>query len=162
MAGDILSIADVRWLDGIDEAKRLSSRIKKLKQRVKGDSGGNETVDSLRDEISGLQKDIADWEEIASELETSNSEAAAKIDMLTRDAMRLENEKRAVERKLEMTELEQLNANALNGIRKALTVVPENLTQLPLICIGQTVRTLKREKEPTWRRKGCALVRLSS
>ena len=39
---------------------RLSSRIKKLKQRVKGDSGGNETVDSLRDEISGLQKDIAD------------------------------------------------------------------------------------------------------
>ena len=50
--------------------------------------------------------------------------------MLTRDAMRLENEKRAVERKLEMTELEQLNANALNGIRKALTVVPENLTQL--------------------------------
>lgn len=130
VAGDILSIADVRWLDGIDEAKRLSSRIKKLKQRVKGDSGGNETVDSLRDEISGLQKDIADWEEIASELETSNSEAAAKIDMLTRDAMRLENEKRAVERKLEMTELEQLNANALNGIRKALTVVPENLTQL--------------------------------
>lgn len=99
VAGDILSIADVRWLDGIDEAKRLSSRIKKLKQRVKGDSGGNETVDSLRDEISGLQKDIADWEEIASELETSNSEAAAKIDMLTRDAMRLENEKRAVERK---------------------------------------------------------------
>lgn len=66
---------------------------------MKGDSGGNETVDSLRDEISGLQKDIADWEEIASELETSNSEAAAKIDMLTRDAMRLENEKRAVERK---------------------------------------------------------------
>ena len=130
VAGDILSIADVRWLDGIDEAKRLSSRIKKLKQRVKGDSGGNETVDSLRDEISGLQKDIADWEEIASELETSNSEAAAKIDMLTRDAMRLENEKRAVERKLEMAELEQLNANALNGIRKALTVVPENLTQL--------------------------------
>ena len=130
VAGDILSIADVRWLDGIDEAKRLSSRIMKLKQRVKGDSGGNETVDSLRDEISGLQKDIADWEEIASELETSNSEAAAKIDMLTRDAMRLENEKRAVERKLEMTELEQLNANALNGIRKALTVVPENLTQL--------------------------------
>lgn len=110
--------------------KRLSSRIKKLKQRVKGDSGGNETVDSLRDEISGLQKDIADWEEIASELETSNSEAAAKIDMLTRDVMRLENEKRAVERKLEMAELEQLNANALNGIRKALTVVPENLTQL--------------------------------
>ena len=50
--------------------------------------------------------------------------------MLTRDAMRLENEKRAVERKLEMAELEQLNANALNGIRKALTVVPENLTQL--------------------------------
>ena len=130
VAGDILSIADVRWLDGIDEAKCLSSRIKKLKQRVKGDSGGNETVDSLRDEISGLQKDIADWEEIASELETSNSEAAAKIDMLTRDAMRLENEKRAVERKLEMAELEQLNANALNGIRKALTVVPENLTQL--------------------------------
>lgn len=130
VAGDILSIADVRWLDGIDEAKRLSLRIKKLKQRVKGDSGGNETVDSLRDEISGLQKDIADWEEIASELETSNSEAAAKIDMLTRDAMRLENEKRAVERKLEMAELEQLNANALNGIRKALTVVPENLTQL--------------------------------
>ena len=130
VAGDILSIADVRWLDGIDEAKRLSSRIKKLKQRVKGDSGGNETVDSLRDEISGLQKDIADWEEIAGELETSNSEAAAKIDMLTRDAMRLENEKRAVERKLEMTELEQLNANALNGIRKVLTVVPENLTQL--------------------------------
>ena len=81
VAGDILSIADVRWLDGIDEAKRLSSRIKKLKQRVKGDSGGNETVDSLRDEISGLQKDIADWEEIASELETSNSEAAAKIDI---------------------------------------------------------------------------------
>ena len=33
VAGDILSIADVRWLDGIDEAKRLSSRIKKLKQR---------------------------------------------------------------------------------------------------------------------------------
>lgn len=99
VAGDILSIADVRWLDGIDEAKRLSSRIKKLKQRVKGDSGGNETIDSLRDEISGLQKDIADWEEIASELETSNLEAAAKIDMLTRDAMRLENEKRAVERK---------------------------------------------------------------
>ena len=61
VAGDILSIADVRWLDGIDEAKRLSSRIKKLKQRVKGDSGGNETVDSLRDEISGLQNDIADW-----------------------------------------------------------------------------------------------------
>ena len=58
VAGDILSIADVRWLDGIDEAKRLSSRIKKLKQRVKGDSGGNETVDSLRDEISGLQKDM--------------------------------------------------------------------------------------------------------
>ena len=29
-----------------------------------------------------------------------------------------------------MAELEQLNANALNGIRKALTVVPENLTQL--------------------------------
>lgn len=130
VAGDILSIADVRWLDGIDEAKRLSSRIKKLKQRVKGDSGGNETVDSLRDEISGLQKDIADWEEIASELETSNSEAAAKIDMLTRDAMRLENEKRAVERKLEMTELEQLKSKAMNGIRKALTVVPENLTQL--------------------------------
>lgn len=130
VAGDILSIADVRWLDGIDEAKRLSSRIKKLKQRAKGDSGGNETVDSLRDEISGLQKDIADWEEIASELETSNSEAAAKIDMLTRDAMRLENEKRAVERKLEMTELEQLNSNTMNGIRKALTVVPENLTQL--------------------------------
>lgn len=33
---------------------------------------------------------------------------------------------------------------------------------LPLICIGQIVRTLKREKKPTWRRKGCALVRLSS
>ena len=123
VAGDILSIADVRWLDGIDEAKRLSSRIKKLKQRAKGDSGGNETVDSLHDEISGLQKDIADWEEIASELETSNSEAAAKIDMLTRDAMRLENEKRAVERKLEMTELEQLNSNAMNGIRKALGIL---------------------------------------
>lgn len=67
MAGDILSIADVRWLDGIDEAKRLSSRIKKLKQRVKGDSGGNETVDSLRDEISGLQKDIADSTKTAEE-----------------------------------------------------------------------------------------------
>lgn len=65
VAGDILSIADVRWLDGIDEAKRLSSRIKKLKQRVKGDSGGNETVDSLRDEISGLQKDMKNWEDLA-------------------------------------------------------------------------------------------------
>ena len=42
----------------------------------------------------------------------------------------LRSESGQVERKLEMTELEQLNANALNGIRKALTVVPENLTQL--------------------------------
>ena len=40
--------------------------------------------------------------------------------------------------------------------------MPYGMDALPLICIGQIVRTLKREKKPTWRRKGCALVRLSS
>lgn len=130
VAGDILSIADIRWLDGVDMAKSINTRMSNLKRRAKATPATDKPVDSLREEVNDLRKDIADWEDIASELEQANVEASVKLDSLTRDVTRLENEKRAVERKLEMSELEQVNVDALDGIRKSLAVMPENLTQL--------------------------------
>lgn len=103
--GDVAGVGDVLWL------------------RSRTD------IDGLRAEIARLRSDAEAWEEIATDQERSYSDAAAKVDELTRTVQRLEGEKRALERKAAQCAAPSDDDGAAR-VAECLQAIPRDLTDL--------------------------------
>ena len=86
-------------------------------------------IDGLRAEIARLRSDAEAWEEIATDQERSYSDAAAKVDELTRTVQRLEGEKRALERKAAQCAAPSDDDGAAR-VAECLQAIPRDLTDL--------------------------------
>lgn len=82
-----------------------------------------------RAEIARLRSDAEAWEEIATDQERSYSDAAAKVDELTRTVQRLEGEKRALERKAAQCAAPSEDDGAAR-VAECLQAIPRDLTDL--------------------------------
>lgn len=86
-------------------------------------------IDGLRAENACLRADAEAWEEIATDQDRCYSDAAAKVDELTRTVQRLEGEKRALERKAAQCAAPSDDGGAAR-VAECLQSIPRDLTDL--------------------------------
>lgn len=86
-------------------------------------------IDGLRAENARLRADAEAWEEIATDQDRCYSDAAAKVDELTRTVQRLEGEKRALERKAAQCAAPSDDDGAAR-VAECLQSIPRDLTDL--------------------------------
>lgn len=86
-------------------------------------------IDGLRAENARLRADVEAWEEIATDQDRCYSDAAAKVDELTRTVQRLEGEKRALERKAAQCAAPSDDDGAAR-VAECLQSIPRDLTDL--------------------------------
>lgn len=103
--GDVAGIGDVLWMRSRAESERQGERIERLRA------------------------DAEAWEEIATEQDRCYSDAAAKVDELTRTVQRLEGEKRALERKAAQCAAPSDDDGAAR-VAECLQSIPRDLTDL--------------------------------
>lgn len=127
--GDVAGVGDVLWLRSRAESERQGERIDRLRSRAKAAAEPVADIDGLRAEIARLRSDAEAWEEIATDQERSYSDAAAKVDELTRTVQRLEGEKRALERKAAQCAAPSDDDGAAR-VAECLQAIPRDLTDL--------------------------------
>lgn len=127
--GDVAGVGDVLWLRSRAESERQGERIDRLRSRAKAAAEPVADIDGLRAEIARLLSDAEAWEEIATDQERSYSDAAAKVDELTRTVQRLEGEKRALERKAAQCAAPSDDDGAAR-VAECLQAIPRDLTDL--------------------------------
>lgn len=103
--GDVAGIGDVLWMRSRAESERQGERIERLRA------------------------DAEAWEEIATDQDRCYSDAAAKVDELTRTVQRLEGEKRALERKAAQCAAPSDDDGAAR-VAECLQSIPRDLTDL--------------------------------
>lgn len=127
--GDVAGIGDVLWMRSRAESERQGERIERLRSRAKAAAEPVADIDGLRAENARLRADAEAWEEIATEQDRCYSDAAAKVDELTRTVQRLEGEKRALERKAAQCAAPSDDDGAAR-VAECLQSIPRDLTDL--------------------------------
>ena len=128
--GDVAGIGDVLWLRSrMPRASGRASASSACARATKAAAEPVADIDGLRAEIARLRSDTEAWEEIATDQERSYSDAAAKVDELTRTVQRLEGEKRALERKAAQCAAPSDDDGAAR-VAECLQAIPRDLTDL--------------------------------